>query len=309
MAVTFLPATPWAGREDDTDGPDAKRLHHLEGGGPRALIGFACDIGVRRSGGRPGARKAPNAIRRVLSDLAAPEKAAAFKDLGTIDVDIDELSKGQEALAGRIGTGLKSHDRIVVLGGGQETAYGSFLGLHSQSKYQKIGIIHLSARLGLSARSDQGGTSATPFHQIQSLASERFDCLCIGIAGESNTKALFDKAANWGVTIVRDHVLIANPGAADQAIESIIARSDAIYISVDMSVLPQEQALGVSQPSARGIPFTTAERLVAFILNRARATGTPVPVADIVEVAPPLDMDNITARRAAFLARRLLQSA
>ena len=308
MSVTFIPPKPWHGRVDIEDGDQARRLHHLEGSGTRALIGFACDIGIQRNHGRPGARQAPSAIRQILADLAAPAKARTFTDLGTVDADLETMEAGQEELAGRIGAGLKSYERIIVLGGGHETAYASFLGLRSHAPNKKIGIINLDAHLDLRTVGEPGPSSGTPFTQIRHMDPGGFDYLCVGAATESNTRAVVNRAADWGVKIVQDRKLIGDVHAADRPIESIIARSDLVYLSIDMDVLPQEQAPGVSAPAARGVPFTTIEYLIDFIFSRCKTYGVPLPLADIVEVSPPHDVDHMTTRRAAFLARRLLLS-
>lgn len=63
----WYPASPalWQGRDDSTEAPDARRLFQTvtrsEAFVPEnwpqhiALMGFACDEGVKRNAGRPGA--------------------------------------------------------------------------------------------------------------------------------------------------------------------------------------------------------------------------------------------------------------
>lgn len=307
MPVTILPPQPWTGRNDPEDGDGAVRSHNLvSDDASRALIGFACDAGVARNKGRPGAHDGPAALRSALANLAAPKDALPFKDLGDIDVVGDDLEDGQQALAEAIGEALETHDRLIVLGGGHETAFGSFSGLRRKFPDSQIGIINLDAHLDLRLVGEAGPSSGTPFAQIRDLDPDRFDYLCLGIAAESNTAALIDRAHNWGVNTVSDHALIADCHAADQRIEEIVERSDIIYLTIDIDVLPHYQAPGVSAPAARGVPLATIEHMVNHVLQACHRTGTVCPLTDIVELSPPNDRDNVTARTAAVLIRTML---
>ena len=307
MPVTILPPQPWTGRHDPEDGDGAVRLHNLvSDDAPRALIGFACDAGVARNKGRPGAHDGPAALRSALANLAAPEDAISFKDLGDIEVVGDDLEDGQNALAEAIGEALETHDRLIVLGGGHETAFGSFSGLRRKFPDSQIGIINLDAHLDLRLVGEAGPSSGTPFAQIRDLDPDRFDYLCLGIAAESNTAALMNRAHSWGVNTVSDHALIADCQAADQRIDEIVERSDIIYLTIDIDVLPHYQAPGVSAPAARGVPLATIEHMVNHVLQTCHRTGASCPLTDIVELSPPNDQDNVTARTAALLIRTML---
>ncbi|EAR0487315.1 formimidoylglutamase, partial [Salmonella enterica] len=74
----WYPASPalWQGRDDSIEAPDARRLFQTvtrsETFFPEnwqqkiALMGFACDEGVKRNAGRPGAAGGPDALRKAL---------------------------------------------------------------------------------------------------------------------------------------------------------------------------------------------------------------------------------------------------
>ncbi len=306
MPARLIPPTPWTGRDDPEDGAGALRVHHLARGGARGVLGFSSDEGVRRNKGRPGAAEGPAAIRTALANMAAPAGAGPFTDFGDVIVEAGDLEAGQAMLGERVAAGLEPCERLVVLGGGHETAYGSYLGLRARFPEARIGIVNLDAHLDLRAVSAAGPSSGTPFAQIHALDPARFDYLCLGAAEEANTAALFERARDWGVRIVSDHALIADPAAADAEIAALIARSDVLYLTIDIDLMPAEEAPGVSAPAARGVPFRTVERLVARILAECAARATPLSLADLVELSPPRDIDGRTARRAALLARRLV---
>ncbi|QLC21994.1 formimidoylglutamase [Parasphingopyxis sp. CP4] len=307
MPVNIIPPQPWSGRDDPEDGEGAVRLHNLvEDDASRAVFGFACDAGVARNKGRTGAHDGPAALRTALANLAAPKNITAFSDLGDIEVIGNDLEAGQAALADTIDQALGVHDRLVVFGGGHETAFGSFTGLRKRYPDSQIGIINLDAHLDLRLVGEAGPSSGTPFAQIRDLDPGRFDYLCLGIAAESNTAALMSRAHDWSVNTVSDHDLIADGHAADQRIDEIIERSDIIYLTIDIDVLPHFQAPGVSAPAARGVPLAAIEHIVGHVLAGCRRTGTNCPLTDIVELSPPNDRDNVTARTAALLIRTML---
>ncbi len=308
MPVNIIPPQPWNGRSDPEDGANALRLHHLAGRADtsRAVIGFASDAGVARNKGRIGAHEGPSALRKAMAGLAAPANATHFADLGDIEVQGDDLEAGQAALSAALRDRLSEFERIIVLGGGHETAFASYSGLAQAFPNKRIGIINLDAHLDLRLPGANGPSSGTPFAQIRALDPEKFDYLCIGVAEESNTQALMDRAREWNAGIVPDHALIADKHAADDAVSAIIGRSDLVYLTIDIDVLPHYQAPGVSAPAARGVPFETIEHLVSAVLAECRKTATPFPLADIVELSPPHDMQGVTAKSAALLARQLL---
>ncbi|MEM9840805.1 MAG: formimidoylglutamase [Pseudomonadota bacterium] len=307
MAVSHRPKQPWTGRNDPEDGEDALRLHHLEGANAsRGLVGFACDAGVARNKGRLGAREAPVAIRSAMANLSAPDGAEPFADFGDVIVSDDDLEAGQSALANAIGGNLSKLERIVVLGGGHETAWGCYLGLRQCWPKERIGIINLDAHLDLRKVGDRGPSSGTPFFQIYQSAPEQFDYICLGVAEESNTEALFRRANDLGVGLVTDRALNNNMSRARHLISELFDRNDLIYLTIDIDVLPHFTAPGVSAPAARGVPLEVIEDLIDWAFECAAKSGTDIPLADIVEVCPRLDQDGVTSRVAAFLARKLL---
>lgn len=307
MSVTKVPPAPWTGRSDPEDGARAIRVHNLQtADAARGLLGFACDAGVARNKGRVGAKEAPAAIRNAMRNLAADEDACPFTDLGTVTVEGDALESGQAMLAENVAAALQTKARVIVLGGGHETAFASYSGLKQRWPDQRIGIINLDAHLDLRAVGEVGGSSGTPFFQIKQLDPERFDYLCLGLAEEANTLALVDRAHEWGVDTVYDRALEQTPALGEQKIRDLFARNDLVYLTIDIDVMPHYAAPGVSAPAARGVSFPVIERMVDAALACAREGQASLPLADIVEVCPRLDQDGVTARVAAYLARKLL---
>lgn len=307
MASFHQSPEAWTGRSDPEDGADAIRMHHMvQDKARRGVLGFACEAGVARNKGRLGAKEGPKALRNALGRLAAGPSPLAFSDFGDVVVDDDDLDAGQKLLASCVTDALTVVDRLVVFGGGHETAYGDFLGLAKRFSGKKIGIINFDAHLDLRNPSDAGPSSGTPFNQIRELAPEQFDYLCLGVAEEANTAALFNRAADWGVGVVMDHQLIISSEAGLIEIDAIAARNDVLYLTIDIDVLPHFQAPGVSAPAARGVSLSIIEALIQRVLDHARNGTCLLPLADLVELSPPHDRDGVTAATTAYLARSLL---
>ena len=310
MTAYLQQAQQLTGRSDPEDGALAKRVFNLtQDDATRAILGFACEAGVRRNKGRTGAKEAPDAIRRALAGLAAPKDFKPICDLGNVVVDDDALETGQSLLAVQIAKALPNHERIIVLGGGHETAFASYSGLRAAHPDAAIGIINLDAHLDLRNLGEAGASSGTPFNQIYHLNPEAFDYLCLGVADEANTQALFARARNWNVNIVSDKALNTDPYAAEAQIQAIASRSDIIYLTIDIDLMPHYQAPGVSAPAARGVSFSTVEIIIEQVLSACAKHNADLPLADIVEVSPPHDIDNMTAKSAAILALSLLNSS
>lgn len=302
--IEFRNATPWTGRSDSEDGELALRMHHLAGreDAATALIGFACDAGVLRNKGNPGAAEGPAALRTSLANLAAPPgDPRGFHDAGDLVVSGEDPGPGQLALAEHLAPLLAQYRRVIVLGGGHETAWGSWQGLRRALPKARIGIVNIDAHLDIRAIGPSGPSSGTPFYQIHEAEAESFDYAVLGLAEEGNTEALRSRARQWNVNVVEDHALQTGPEAGFAAIDAICARNDAIYLTIDLDVLPAAQAPGVSAAAARGVPLHIVEAMIAHTL----ASGK-VRLADIVELCPPRDQNDRTARSAALIARRLL---
>lgn len=294
----------WTGRVDEADGPRAQRWHQRVqpltlGCQPGVvLVGFACDEGVRRNGGRVGAAVGPLAIRKALGNLAWHREQPVY-DGGDVKCEDADMEGAQLRLTDTVAELLAGGHRPLVLGGGHETAWGTFRGLVAARPGTTVGVVNLDAHFDL--RADFPTTSGTPFRQIADWCARHghpFHYLCLGVAETSNTPALFDRADELGVEWLRDFDL--PPWELKQiyaVVANFVERVDHVHLSIDLDVLPAAVMPAVSAPAACGVPLETVEPLVGRIL----ATGKTVAV-DLVELNPGLDIDQRGTRVAARLA-------
>jgi formiminoglutamase len=306
--TTMQPAPPWTGRTDGTT-PEHLRWHqvveqYVPGAQPGAcvFIGFASDEGVRRNKGRPGAAKGPDALRQALASMALAEPLKAF-DAGTVIVADERLEDGQQRLGAAVTALLDAGHLPIVLGGGHEVAYGTYLGLAGsacRTPQTRVGILNLDAHFDL--RPDPVPSSGTPFRQA--LESERargsaLQYAVLGISQPSNTVVLFDTAAHFGVRYLLDDR--CEPAAAHGFVDDFLADVDLVHLTIDLDVLPAAVAPGVSAPAAFGVPLAT----IQSVCDQVSASGK-LAVVDVAELNPSLDIDSRTARTAARLIHRIV---
>ncbi|MFD3594164.1 formimidoylglutamase [Nocardia sp. NPDC058640] len=293
----------WTGRVDGTT-PEHLRWHQAiapyepgNDAGACVFVGFACEEGVRRNKGRLGAAQGPDALRRALSPMALATPLRAF-DAGTVAVTDDRLEDGQRRLGETVSALLDDSAFPVVLGGGHEIAYGTYLGLAGshRTKGRTIGILNLDAHFDL--RPDPIPSSGTPFRQIlESDDTVRY--AVIGISQPSNTKILFDTADRFGVRYLLDDE--CEPARVTDFVDDFLAGIDVLYLTIDLDVLPASVAPGVSAPAAYGVPLST----IQTVCDRVTSSGK-LAIVDVAELNPSLDIDNRTARTAARLIHRIV---
>ena len=303
------PAELWQGRDDSTEAANALRLYqtiHRAGrfepqavSGDIALLGFACDEGIRRNKGRTGAAKGPETLRRALANMASHDGHDRCVDMGTISAVGEALEDAQQALREAVTACQRAGKRTLVLGGGHETAFGHGAGVLDAFPAEEVGIINLDAHLDL--RFADRASSGTPFRQLALVCEAQrraFHYTCIGVSRAANTQALLDEAARREVTIIEDlEVLHSLEARVIPEIERNIARYDRLYLTIDLDVLPAREMPAVSAPAALGIPLAMLLRIIEPLCRSGK-----LQAVDLVEFNPQYDIDSQGARAAARLA-------
>ena len=301
----WQPASPalWQGRDDRAESPNALRLFQTITQSPTfspemyreqiALLGFACDEGVKRNQGRTGAAGAPDVLRKALANSASHDGHHRLVDLGNIVAQAPDLEGAQQALRNAVQRCQQENMRTFVLGGGHETAYAHGAGVLDAFPQAKVGIVNFDAHLDL--RHAGQATSGTPFRQLAQLCDEQqreFHYACIGVSRAANTQALWDEAQRLGVTVVED----LHCDTAQEQLAQFIANLDVIYLTIDLDVLPVWEMPGVSAPAALGVPLATLLRLIEPLCCSGK-----LQAVDMVEFNPRFDDDGRAARVAARL--------
>lgn len=302
--------TPWTGRFDG-DGAEHRRWwqavepHTVSGTAaasrPAVVLGFCSDAGVLRNKGRVGAAAAPAAIRAALGPLAFHLDRDVF-DAGDVIVEDDSLEAGQER-AGRAISGLLDAGNLtVVLGGGHEIAFASYLGVAGSDavRGKRVGVLNLDAHFDL--RDEPTPSSGTPFLQMahaEAAAGRELQYAVVGISEPNNTRTLFDTANRLGVKYLLDE--LCTPEAVEVFVADFLAGVDVLYLTIDLDVMPASVAPGVSAPAAYGVPLP----VIGAICRQVATSGKLLHV-DVAELNPEFDIDSRTAKVAARLVNTLL---
>lgn len=307
-ASLFAPtAHSWSARPSDPH--DVFFAQVVEKGFPRedapasvALFGVPFDGAVL---GRPGAREGPDAIRAQLArlkpwTLAAGALARRVHDCGNVRLPHADVQGAHQATESAALAVLQRGHLPVALGGDHSLTF-PLVKAH-EGKRRKLGVINLDAHLDVR---DVVGVpnSGTSFGRLLDLGLvEGANLVEVGLRDFANADAYARKARKAGATLVGAQEWIDDPrGAIARAIDVASRGVDGVYLSVDLDVLDQAEAPGVSAPTPGGV---SSALLFAAIKQIAR--DAPLVGADFMEVAPPLDRDNVTSRAAAYAVMALL---
>jgi formiminoglutamase len=319
-----IPCEPWLGRNDG-DSAEHRRwwqavrpytrealaaavaAHDGARSRPAVLLGFRSEEGVRRNKGRLGAAEGPGAIRAALGPLAFHLDREVF-DAGDVAVVTGgdefpgDLEGGQDRFGAALAAALDAGALTVGLGGGHETAYASYVGLVQSERTggARVGVLNLDAHFDL--RNEDRATSGTPFLQMaraEAAEGRELQYAALGISQPNNTRALFQRADELRVRYLLDEYTTRE--TAESFVEDFLADLDAVYLTIDLDVLPAAAAPGVSAPAAVGVPL----EVIIAVVRRVVASGKLLH-ADIAELNPAFDLDGRTARVAARLVATLL---
>jgi len=269
-----------------------------------ALLGYACDEGVRRNLGRIGAAEGPKLLRDRLAKLPIHFEEKTVADFGDLHCVKNDMESCQSALRTSVQKLVSSGIFPIVIGGGHDLAYGHYMGLRDAVKKTtktKIGILNFDAHFDLRTV-DKKPNSGTPFNQLiteLSTSDEKFDYFAIGIQRQSNTKELFEiaKKSKVGYAINYECESASEElKTLQQKLRPFIERNDYLYITIDMDGFSSAYAPGVSAPSPLGFTPYFVFKMLHFLFDTQKVIS-----CDIAELNPKLDRDNLTANLAAKL--------
>jgi formiminoglutamase len=313
-----IPPLTWRGRFDG-DGAEHRRwwqavkpyrhqpaAHQPEnvapGSRPAVILGFNSDAGVLRNQGRVGAAAAPAAIRAALGPLAFHLHREVF-DAGDVTVKDNALEAGQARAGLAVSEMIDAGNLTVVLGGGHETAFASYLGVAGSEAVRggkRLGVLNLDAHFDL--RDAPEPSSGTPFLQMarsEEAAERKLNYAVVGISEPNNTRTLFNTAKRLGVKYLLDEASSAE--ATRKFVADFLDSVDVLYLTIDLDVLPAAVAPGVSAPAAYGVPLP----VITAVCRQVAASGKLLHL-DVAELNPKFDIDQRTARVAARLVNTLL---
>ncbi|OLR56662.1 hypothetical protein BHK98_11645 [Hornefia porci] len=276
------------------------------------MIGLNYDTEAGR--GWPGARYAPDSIRKMLSGIMnRMEENKLFdvcnnylvdydkidlKDFGNTDniVHYDNL-QAQKDMAAEIKKVMDEGYKPLILGGDHSITNAGFMAMHEKAD-GKIGIIDFDAHLDLKVESPVQGRYSGSSEIRRATEMDKYDpknIVEIGPRGY-NYPEHYHFIKNSGMTIITPKEVYANGAAAtaEKIKEIVTDGTDYVYMTVDIDALDMAYALGSGGQEPAGLNHFQLSDMI-------RRLAPVVDAIDFVEVNPMTDHRELTSHVAANL--------
>jgi len=291
---------------DETVGDVTERVG-LDGVGDRqpaaVLLGEPYDGGIV---GRPGAREGPRYLREQLSTTKTHHFDAgpvgAVVDLGDVAVRgrfdgnyRDATSTVQDRIAD-VTRRVHALDALpVFLGGDNSLTCANVRPLLDDG--DDVGVVSFDAHLD--CREPIGEpSSGTPYRQLFEAGLDHLSV--VGARHFETSTAYHDYLREREGTVVTSEECADPVAAAERALPDV----DRLYVSVDLDVLENAAAPGVSAPTPGGVSTRELFRMLRFVAGDDRLVGL-----EVVECSPRHDEGNRTARAGARAVAHALAGA
>jgi agmatinase len=274
------------------------------------VLGIPFDTGC--VAGPRGSRYGPDGVRSHLThgtsynpeldiDISSGLDIVDFGDVSVTHTDILETHRRVETVLTEVSkTGIFP----ISVGGDHSLTYPTAKALMNVTD-GNIGVINIDAHHDV--RHSHGGelSAGTPFRRLLEDDSEKLDhnnFVELGLSGWHNTK----KYVNWvkengsAVITAREIHRQGVDQAVARAIEQATDGTEAVFLSIDIDVLDPAAAPGTCAPSPGGLLNHQVLEIV-YQLGRHKL----VKGADLMEIAPPLENENITAQMGAAVVTQL----
>ena len=276
MINQYLKPVSW---DSITDSKFASLIRSKPEGCHIALIGLPDDTGVGLNNGRLGAKEGPTAFRKALAKYGVAQPAGwewpTVFDAGDVDIvpgDLHEThSRITEAVKSLLDLGLFP----IAIGGGHDLTFPFVRAVadHSGPMHGVYFDAHLDVR--------ETDGSGMPFRKLLETGAAK-SMRIHGFDPNANTKEHVQWFTDNGGTIATND----DPNSPWP--------TENTFVSLDMDVIDQAHAPGVSAHNACGWSSKLCE---SWVLSAGQ--NQLVRCFDIMELSPPYDRDDRTARIAA----------
>jgi len=268
-----------------------------------AIVGAPFDDAVSH---RPGARFGPRAIRAAsyfsgdLNSLQLdilPFEWLDVVDAGDAPVVPANIERGHTVIRRKVlevaGVGCIP----IVLGGDHSITFPSASAIAEAIAPRRLGIVHFDAHADTAATTwGVLSSHGTPMRRlIESGAVDGRNFVQVGLRGYWPPPETLEWMRDHGL---RTHFMteIEQRGAeavVADALAEALDGPDAIYLSVDIDVIDPGMAPGTGTPEPGGMLTRELLRAIRQIVQAVDLVGM-----DVVEVAPPFDVAEVTATAA-----------
>ncbi len=292
------------------------------------LIGVPLDLGA----GRRGVDMGPSALRVAGVEERLLQLGHEVEDRGDLPVKIPEtqspgdprlkyLGEIMEVVSGlrdTVDRALEDGATPVILGGDHSVAMGSIAGLarHFQRRKEKIGLVWFDAHADANTAetSPSGNIHGMPLAAVLGLGAPSLVNLAgfspmvdgaraalVGIRDVDQAERANVKASGIGAFTMRDIDERGMRTVMEQAIKRATAGTAGFHVSFDLDGMDPEHAPGVGTPAPGGLTYREAHLAMEMLADTGKVLS-----AELVEVNPVLDHQNVTARLGVELLTSLL---
>ncbi len=272
-----------------------------------ALVGIPWDGGTTN---RAGARHGPREVRSMTSLMRRAHHVSGVVPFAVANIaDVGDLSVNPINLLDGLGRIEKGMAKILAAGalplsvGGDHLTTLPVLRALRKSKGQALGMIHFDAHSDTNDTyfGDNPYTHGTPFRRaIEEGVLDPKRVVQIGIRGSVYDPGEHEWARAQGIRIIYMEEFVRR-GAVNVMEEARnIVGGSLTYVTFDIDSIDPSMAPGTGTPEIGGFTTREAQEMVRLL------PGVNIVGADVVEVAPPFDIGNMTALAGATIMFELL---
>jgi len=274
------------------------------------LVGIPFDTACLQ---RRGSKEGPESVRDALAFCDSYEPGLDIDissnlqivDFGNIDVVYTEVPETHRRIETVLSAINKSGVIPIVIGGDHGLTYANVKALIN-SVQGNIGVIMIDAHMDVRKALHGEISNGTPFRRLMEEPEHPLlgkNLVELGINGWHNSKAAMDYCHDKGVTVITARE-IHQRGIADvvaQALDIATNGTQAFFLSFDIDGLDLAAAPGTCAPSPGGLTSYEGLEAVWLIGQHPLSRGF-----DVMEVAPSLDVQNLTSQMGAALIMQYL---
>lgn len=296
-SLTLFNRTNWAlgGGGTFVGAPFLDDMRQL-GGQDVAVLGVPLDAGTTY---RSGTRFGPQALRRIslLGGNYNAERGVILGesldmvDVGDVQVIPANLEKSFDQIADAIAYLTERAVFPVILGGDHSIGYPDIRGMAPYID-GKIGILHFDRHSDLSESAYDERMHGSPFFHATNIPNAPASNLVqIGIGGWTGSKPGMRVARERGATVITldDLDRYGPERIMEFALEVAWKGAKAVWLSFDIDSVDPAFAPGTGTPEPGGLTPREALRMPRLAAHEGLAG------MEVVEVAPPYDVSDITA--------------
>ena len=275
--------------------------------GDLVLVGLPFDASIPS---RPGAKMGPQALREALPSLTTfgggvDLAGTVVRDLGDLPLPPNSIRDAHDLVQSTARELFAAGARPFFVGGDNGLTGAILRGLAEARPELKLGLVVIDSHYDVREYDDEDSlSSGTPYRRaLETGICHGSRTFILGTRDFANSSYYDRWVREQGITTIPVHSFDRQSAVeiARWTLTTLEASSDAIFLSIDID------AAEVPGSSAAA-PGTLSSREMITVV-RTIAASTKFLAADLSELSPPWDVENMTAKLAARLFLEVLAAA